>query len=118
MTSLFARCCLALFVVIGSAQAANNSTNSYYEIKNLIFWSKTEPVYPNWAGYVSVEFTQSLAWVTAGVCHSTTVAIRPQDNHVMSAVQTAFASGRSVRLYVDDSQRIDGNICILRALQY
>jgi hypothetical protein len=111
-------CFLILLGILGTAQAQNNSTSSYYEIKNVIFWSKNEPIYPQWAGYVSVEFTQAIVWETPGVCNSVSVAVRPEDNHIISAIQTALASGRSVRLYVDDAQRISGNYCILRVLQY
>lgn len=117
-SSVIASCSLLLISAFGTVQAANNSTNAYYEIKNVIFWSKSDPIYPQWAGKVSIEFTQPLVWTSLGVCSITTVAVRETDTHVMSAVQTALASGRSVRLYVDDSQRIDGTYCIVRALQY
>jgi hypothetical protein len=116
--SKLAAACVAIYIFgMSSAGAQNNATASYYEIKNLIFWSKEETVYPNWAGFVSVEFTQPLVWNVPGACSTTTVAIRPQDNHLMSAVQTALASGKPVRLYVDDAFKIDGN-CMLRALQF
>ena len=116
--SIVAGCGLLLIAAFGTVQAANNWTSAYYEIKNVVFWSKSDPIYPQWQGYVSVEFTQPLVWGIPGICSTTTVAVRPADTHVISAVQTALASGRTVRLYVDDSQRIDGTNCILRALQY
>lgn len=101
-----------------AAQAANNSTDSYYEIKDLIFYSTGETISTAWAGYVSVRFTQPLVWTTPGVCDQTMVAIRPEDKHMMSAVQTAFALGKPLRVYTDDTQKNSGTYCLLRALLY
>lgn len=109
---------LGLLSAASAAEAQNNYTNSYYEIKDLVFFSKTETVYPTWAGYVSMTLTQPITWAIPNVCSDGSVAIRPEDNHIIAAVQTAFASGRTVRLYVDDAQRLSGNFCILRAVQY
>jgi hypothetical protein len=109
---------LAVLGAAHAAHAANNSTDSYHEIRDLVFWSSVDAIYPEWQGYVSVAFTQPLTWTTTGVCNQTTVAIRPADKHMISAVQTALASGKPVRLYVDDAQRIAGTYCILRAVQY
>lgn len=39
-----AGCSLLLIAAFGTAQAANNSTNAYYEVKNVIFWSKSDPI--------------------------------------------------------------------------
>lgn len=104
--------------VAQTAQAANNATDSFNEIKDLIFYSNQEPIVTVWAGYLSVQFTQPLVWSTPGVCHQTTVAIRPDDKHLMAAVQTAFALGKPLRVYTDDSQKLSGTYCILRALLY
>jgi hypothetical protein len=118
MKAMLGRCIVLMLVALGSANAQNNSTSSYYEIRNVIFWSKIEPIYPTWAGYISVEFTQPLVWATTGTCNTSTVAVRPEDTHIISAVQVALATGKPVRLYSDDAQRVDGSYCILRALQY
>jgi hypothetical protein len=105
-------------LVAGSAHAANNSTSDYIEIQNLGFFSKDDPILLNWRGFVSVTFTQPLAWTVPGVCNQTMVAVRPTDTHLIAAVQTAYASGKGLRVYVDDSQRLDSAYCILRAVQY
>jgi hypothetical protein len=100
------------------AQAANNSTDLYFDIKDLIFYSNGETISTDWAGYVSVRFTQPLAWSTPGMCDQTMVAIRPDDKHMISAVQTAYALGKPLRVYTDDAQKISGTYCILRAVLY
>jgi hypothetical protein len=101
-----------------AAQAANNATDSYNDIKDLIFYSNAETIVTAWAGYLSVRFTQPLVWSTPGTCDQTTVAIRPDDKHMISAVQTAYALGKPLRVYTDDAQTISGTYCILRAVLY
>jgi hypothetical protein len=109
---------LGLLLAASATEAQNNSTNSYYEMKDLVFFSKQEPIYPIWAGYVQITFTQPISWVIPNVCSDLSVAIRPEDTHIIAAVQAAFVSGRGVRLYVDDAVRLSGSYCVLRAVQY
>jgi hypothetical protein len=100
------------------ALAANNYTNVSYEIRDVVLFSKQDPVYPEWAGFVEVEFVQPLAWAVSGVCAGSGVAIRGTDTHLIASAQTAYAMSRPIRVYVDDSQRLSGGYCILRAFSY
>jgi hypothetical protein len=109
---------LGMLFAANAAEAQNNYTNANYEIKDLVFFSKNESIYPSWAGYVSMTLTQPIVWAIPNVCSDLSVAIRPADTHIISAVQAAFTSGRTVRLYVDDTERLSGTFCILRAVQY
>jgi hypothetical protein len=106
-----------LILVCGLARAQNSYTAAYYPIGNLVFFSKTEPVYPQWAGFVEVVFDSPVNWATPTTCSTTGVAIRNADNHLISGIQTALALNRNVRFFVDDAQTVDG-VCILRAIQY
>ncbi len=107
----------SLSKVVIPYDAQNNYTNSYYPVGKLVFFSKTEPVYPSWAGFVEVTFDAPITWAVSTGCSTTAAVIRNEDNHLISAIQTALALNRSVRLFVDDSQTV-GNVCILRAIQY
>jgi hypothetical protein len=103
----------------GSAWAADNYTATSHPIRNLIFFSTEEPVYPAWAGLVQLMFDQGvLNWaVSTSSCNASSVAIRAADKHLIAAATAAMASDRGVRLYVDDAYTISG-VCLLRALQY
>lgn len=108
---------LTALLISNLAAAQDNYTDAYYEIRDLIIFSKVEPVHPAWAGYVQVRFTQPLVWVVPNTCNTGSAAIRPEDTHIIAAIQTAWKMGRNLRLFADDSQRIDGSYCILRAVQ-
>jgi hypothetical protein len=115
---------LVMALIVGglqaaSAGAADNYTATAHPIRNLIFFSTDEPVYPAWAGLVQLMFDQgALSWaVNVSSCNSTSVAIRAADKHLIAAATSAMATDRGVRLYVDDAYKVSG-VCLLRALQY
>src|SRR4051812_35996019 len=114
-TAILSTSILLLAAAVAGAQ--DNQSSGYYSIGQLVFFSKTEPVHPNWAGFVEVRFDSPVTWVLATSCSRSAVAIRAEDTHLMAGMQTALALNRSVRLFIEDSQVIDG-VCILRAVQY
>ena len=114
------RSALTTFVLLlapAFANAQDNYTSAYYPVAQLIFYSKTEPIHPNWAGFAQVTFDAPIAWAVSTTCSTSGVAIRAGDTHLMAAIQTALAMNRNVRFFVDDAQAVDG-VCILRAIQY
>ncbi len=106
---------LAAVLFCGSAAAQDNYSTTFIPIDQVVFYSNSEPIYPAWAGYAEVIFTQAIAWSKATSCSTAAVAIRAADVHLISAAELALASGRNVRVSVEDSQILSG-VCILRAL--
>lgn len=98
-------------------QATTNYTVASYPISKLIFFSSSDPQAPNWSGYVRLVLSQPVVWAASSPCEATSVAVRPDDKHIFAAAQAALASERSVQLFIDEAQIMNG-ICTLRALQY
>lgn len=100
-----------------SAAANNNYSTTFVTISNLVFYSLSDDVYPLYDGVVVVYLAQAVTWQFGNTCATTAVAIRSGDKPLMTAVQTALATGRPVQLFVDDSQTVDGVVCWLRAVE-
>jgi hypothetical protein len=99
------------------AQAANNYSNAFVTITNLVFYSATDDVYPLYDGTVVINFAQPVVWTFGGPCATGSVAIHSVDAPLMTAVQTALATGRPIQVFVDDSKTVDGVVCWLRAVE-
>jgi hypothetical protein len=99
------------------AQAQNNFSTGFVTIANLVFYSASDDVYPLYDGSVVVSLSAPVTWQFGNSCANTAVAIRPGDKTLMTAVQTALATGRPVQLFVDDAQTVDGVVCWLRAVE-
>lgn len=100
-----------------SAAAGNNYSTTFVTISNLVFYSLSDDVYAQYDGAVVVYLAQPITWQFGNNCATTAVAIRNADKPLMTAVQTALATGRPVQLFVDDSQTVDGFVCWLRAVE-
>ena len=100
-----------------SAAAANNYSTTFITIANLVFYSASDDVYPQYDGTVVVYLAQPITWQFGNRCATSAVAIRGSDTPLMTAVQTALATGRPIQLFVDDSQTVDGVVCWLRAIE-
>jgi hypothetical protein len=100
-----------------AAQAQNNYSTTFAQISNLVFYSASDDVYPAYDGTVVVLFAQPITWTYGGTCATGTVAIRSADKTLMTGVQAALATGRPIKVFVDDSQTVDGVVCFLRAIE-
>jgi len=100
-----------------AAQAQNNYSTTFVTISNLVFYSASDSVYPQYAGSAVINFATPLVWRYGNTCATGTVAIRPADKSLMTAVQAAQATGRPVQVFVDDAQTVDGVVCWLRAVE-
>lgn len=122
-TTMLARLLVTVFLgllAINSAQAANNSSQSFIYINNLIVYSNSDKIFPQWAGAVGVTFRTGIAWSTPTSCSNTQVAIRSTDQNLMLVVQTAWSANVPIRLFVDDSYTLPtetGVACYLRAVE-
>ncbi len=101
-----------------AANAQDNHSASFMTLQNLVFYSANDTVYPQYAGTVEVLFTAPIIWYTSTRCSTGAVAIRGTDTALISAAQTALATGRSVEIFVDDTQTVDGVVCFVRAIEY
>lgn len=99
------------------AQAGNNYSTAFVTISNLVFYSASDDIYPLYDGTVVVNFAQPVTWNFGNNCANSVVAIRSGDKTLMTAVQTALATGRPIQVFVDDAQTVDGVVCYLRAVQ-
>jgi hypothetical protein len=104
-------------LMIGSAHAQDNYSTTFLTITNLVFYSGSDTVYPQYAGATVVNFATPVIWTFGGPCATGVVAIRSSDKSLITAVQTAQATGRPIRVFVDDSQTVDGVVCWLRAVE-
>jgi hypothetical protein len=104
-------------LMIGIAHAQNNYSTTFVTISNLVFYSGSDTVYPQYAGAAVVNFATPLTWAFGSPCATGAVAIRSSDKSLMTAVQTAQATGRPIQVFVDDSQTVDGVVCWLRAIE-
>ena len=104
-------------LVTGIAAAQNNYSTTFVGITNLVFYSANDSVYPQYAGAAVVNFATPVIWAFGGPCATGTVAIRSNDKSLMTAVETAQATGRPIQVFVDDSQTVDGVVCWLRAVE-
>jgi hypothetical protein len=101
----------------GIALAQNNYSNAFVGISNLVFYSTADDIYPLYAGATVVNLATPVTWTFNGPCATGAVAIRPGDKALITAVETAEATGRPIQVFVDDSQTVDGVVCWLRAVE-
>jgi hypothetical protein len=104
-------------LVTGIALAQNNYSTTFVGVTNLVFYSANDAIYPPYAGAAVVNFGTPVIWAFGGACATGSVAIRPNDKSLMTAVATAQATGRPIQVFVDDSQTVDGVVCWLRAVE-
>jgi hypothetical protein len=104
-------------LMTGIAEAQNNYSTTFVTITNLVFYSANDGVYPQYAGAAVVNFATPVIWAFGGPCATGAVAIRSNDKSLMTAVETAQATGRPIQVFVDDSQTVDGLVCWLRAVE-
>lgn len=100
-----------------SAQAGNNYSTNFVTISSLVFYSASDDVYPQYDGAAVVNLATPVTWRYGNTCATSTVAIRSADKSLMTAVQTAQATGRPIQVFVDDAQTVDGVVCWLRAVE-
>ncbi len=108
------------FVLLFFSSASYSSdvhSSSQVRISNLKFYSGSEPVNPSWADIIQVKFESSVVWVPSNACRSDQVAVRKQDDHLVSALHAAYAQGKLVSVQSDTTLVHDG-VCVLRTLQY
>src|SRR5690348_9084860 len=94
---------LAAVSMIGVAQAQNNYSTTFVGISSLVFYSAADNIYPLYAGATVVTFGTPVVWAFGGSCATGAVAIRGSDKSLMTAVETAEATGRPIQIFVDDS---------------
>ena len=98
--------------------SANISSSNHLQIESITFHSKQESIYPSFKGVVLIKVIDNIAWSPSSSCSNNYVAIRNEDNHLISAALTAYASSQSIKLYSDEIVVPSGNYCFLRALQF
>ena len=109
---------VSILLLLSNLSIASDGISSEgVEIKEITFWSTTDPYYPKWRGLVQLTFTTATTWSAESTCHSGTVAIKADDKHLVSAALSAKISGSTVRLYADDNDVVTGTYCYLRALK-
>ncbi|TQV86558.1 hypothetical protein [Aliikangiella coralliicola] len=105
-----------LFFTSSNVFATNVDSDGPKDIVNLFFYSKEDTTYSGWQGVVQLEMA-SLTWSASTTCSTRYVLIRSTDEHMLSVALTARTANKPLRIYVDDTKRID-NFCFARALGY
>lgn len=96
-------------------QAANTSSSAELEVRVINYFSKQESIYPNYKGVVQIYFEGNITWTNNGSCGVNSVIVRNEDAHLISAILAAKMSSYPIRVYADDSLKLDGH-CYLRAI--
>ena len=105
---------LAAFV---DTQAAQVYTPAFYDISRIGSYSTLFPPDSTLQGFTRVFFAQPLVW-TAGTCEAGSVLIRAEDKTLLASAQIAFASGRTVQVFAEDSFPKPYGLCVLTYIQY
>jgi len=106
-----------LFSFITPQSFAADVSSQPVEIKSMNFYSKQETIYPSHKGLLQVRTAQEISWSANSDCHSYSILVRNEDTHMISALITARATSTPIRLYADDTKRINTE-CYIRALGY
>lgn len=109
---------LFMMMFVSSVSAKNVHSTNELDITRIVFFSESESIYPKWAGLVQVMLSPAAIWAQTTDCHSGSLAIRGADKHLVAAVMAARASGKKLKIYVDDVLRVEGTSCYLRAVSY
>ena len=104
-------------LMTGIVEAQNNYSTTFLPITNLVVYSGNDTIYPQYAGATVVTFGTPVTWAFGGTCATGAVAIRSGDKSLLTAVETAQATGRPIQVFVDDSQTVDGIVCWVRAVE-
>lgn len=108
-----------LFALIApQLQATSIYTATSHKIDSLTFMSHSEPYEPAWAGVVQVSFATDIPWTVPGLCDTRTVALHPDDAHLISLVLAAYSTDKPIKIYADSTQKVTSNYCFLRAISY
>ncbi len=107
---------LCLLATAPKGWAANDYSTEFMPIGRLTAYSFGETIYPAWAQTVEVIFSSPITWKNSTTCSANAVVIYPTDAPLVIAVHQALATGRPVRVFVDDSKQLNG-VCYLRAVE-
>lgn len=103
------------FLFSSLTQAANTSSSAALDIRAIYYFSKQESIYPDYKGLVQIYFEGDISWTNNGTCSGSSVVVRNEDAHLLSAILAAKMSSSPIRVYADDSLKLAGQ-CYLRAL--
>lgn len=65
-----------------------------------------------------MSFEESIQWnKTNSTCNTSSVVVRNEDSHIISALLSARVSKMAVRIYADDRFKIESE-CVVRAIGF
>lgn len=101
--------------------AADVYTNNRYLISNITLHAKQDTIAINQKGDVQLITEGAVTWVQSTSCSPSVFIIRGEDTPLISAAMTAYATGKPVQLFTDESYSTGStsyNYCYLRSLRY
>ncbi len=99
------------------ANAGNAYSNEFYEVYQVVPYSSTSTLYQHMNGSTLIKFTEAIEWTGAEGCDEDGIVIRNEDEHLLSILMTAWASGKKMRVYADTSEGgIVNGRCYARAI--
>lgn len=109
---------MILFLSLNSF-AKNSSLTAAVTIKTIYFYSKSDSLTManSHKGLVQVMFTGVIPWTAGSDCLNSSVIVREDDAHIISALMTAKVTSSPIYLYADDANNISTE-CYLRAIGY
>jgi len=110
---LLCLCLISAFSVAGSVYTASHLD----VVKSVTQHSDTDTLTPIWSGVTLVEFDPAVTW-SSGSCNTRYVVVRKDDTAVLSTILAAYAQGRKIRVYADDTARLESNYCFVRSLKF
>ncbi len=110
---------LIVFIILISVNtnAGNAYSNEFYEVYQVVPYSSTSTLYQHMNGSTLIKFTEAIEWTGAEGCDEDGIVIRNEDEHLLSILLTAWASGKKMRVYADTSEGgIVNGRCYARAI--
>ena len=97
---------MALFPIL----AFGHEYNSEVEVKQLLSFTADRPHAPTSQDMTRVYFKESAGWDSQN-CRSDAADLRKDDEHTLSTLLFAWASGKSIAIGVDSRRKPYDNVC-------
>lgn len=105
----------AIMLLVSTVASANVGVRDNLTIKLLSPMSSNRPSSTVNQGLTRVYFTVSAAWGTTG-CRTDAGDVQAGDSNILAAIMTAFATGKQMKVEVDDTLPTANGVCRITAI--
>ncbi len=106
------RIILVLLIVTSELVFATEYVKENVQISSIRPFSEAQVEFPGLANYIRIYMPDS-SWGDSN-CRNNAADLSKNDTHILSVLLTAWASGKQIDMYVDDSiPRVHSTVCRL-----